>query len=106
MRKFHIAIGVADIEGSVNDYSKRIGAEPVVVVPGEYALWRTAEINFSVRRSDDKVGRVRHIGWEDDAVEDFGNDIDHNGMMWESFSAQNQADEIHSLWPNADYQPK
>ena len=39
MKKIHIAIGVSDIARSVAGYSKRLGCQPAVVVPNEYALW-------------------------------------------------------------------
>ena len=60
--KFHLAIGVADIAASVEDYSERLQAQPALIVPGEYALWRTAHLNFSVRKvAADQVGQLRHL---------------------------------------------
>ena len=104
MRKFHIAIGVADIEQSVADYSERLGASPVVVVPGEYALWRTEQLNFSIRTVEsEEAGRVRHLGWESAHAPGFTADTDCNGILWESFSAEQQAREILEIWPDAEY---
>jgi|GEM_PF-2470480 hypothetical protein len=48
MKRVHIAIGVADFDASVTDYNSRLEAVPVVVVPGEYALWRTDVLQNSV----------------------------------------------------------
>lgn len=46
MKRIHVALGVSDIEASVIEYTARLGHAPVVVVPNEYALWRTAEVNL------------------------------------------------------------
>ena len=43
-------IGVADISRSVEDYARRLGCSPSVVVPDEYALWRMPSINLLNRR--------------------------------------------------------
>jgi hypothetical protein len=43
-----VALAVDDLEASIRDYSERLGAAPVAVVPGAYALWRTAHVNLSV----------------------------------------------------------
>ncbi len=104
MRKFHIAIGVADIERSVADYSERLRASPVVVVPGEYALWRTEHLNVSIRKVEsEEAGKVRHLGWESEHAPGFTTDTDCNGILWENFSAEQQANEIQEIWPDAGY---
>lgn len=105
MRRLHIAIAVADIDASVRDYRSRLGQEPALVVPHEYALWRLPHLNLSIRRTAEGIGMVRHLGWEDDAATAFTTDIDVNGIFWETFSAQQQADEIHKIWPQANYTP-
>lgn len=101
MRRIHIALGVGDIAASVADYTRRLGMAPVVVVPGEYALWRTDALNLSIRCTD--AGQLRHLGWEDDACEAFTVETDVNGIAWERFSAAQQAGEIRAIWPDADY---
>ena len=104
MRRFHIAIGVTDIEKSVADYAERLGAPPVVVVPGEYALWRTEQLNFSIRKVEsEEAGKVRHLGWESADAPGFTVDTDCNGIFWENFSAEQQAKEIQEIWPDAGY---
>ena len=106
MKKLHIAISTDKITETVSDYSQRLNAEPSLVVSGEYALWRTATLNLSVRQ-DAKVdpGSLRHLGWEDSSAEEFTQDVDVNGIVWELFNADLQAEEINELWPGADYQP-
>ena len=94
MKKLHIAISTDRIEETVKDYSARLGSEPCSYVSNEYALWRTESLNVSVRQdSTCTPGKLRHLGWE-------------NGITWERFSAQQQADEINELWPQANYEPK
>ena len=41
MKGFHIALGVADVEASADDYLQRLGCRPDLLIPGMYALWRT-----------------------------------------------------------------
>ena len=101
MKKFHIALSVADIGRSVQDYTKRLGQEPTLVIKGTYALWRTEILNFSIRQTDQDAGKLRHIGWEDDKAAGFTSDKDVNGVLWEYFSAKDQAQEIQQIWPRA-----
>jgi catechol 2,3-dioxygenase-like lactoylglutathione lyase family enzyme len=106
MRIIHIAIGVTDIAASVTDYTRRLDAAPVLVVPGEYALWRTETVNLSIRRvAAELSGQLRHLGWEDDACEVFVMENDVNGIAWERFTPEQQAAEIRAAWPDADYTP-
>jgi catechol 2,3-dioxygenase-like lactoylglutathione lyase family enzyme len=96
-RTIHIALGVEDVERSVPDYSSRLGCPPVAHVAGEYALWRSREVNFSIRRVAGPVG-LRHLGWEDDNAAIFSSDVDVNGIVWERFSAAAQDEEIRRHW--------
>ncbi len=105
MQKFHVAIGVSDIAASVLDYSQRLQAEPSLVVDGEYALWRTESLNFSIRKTTDEVAQIRHIGWEVEQSDSFSESADVNGIVWEQFTAEQQADEIAALWPQTEYKP-
>ena len=100
-KKFHIAVAVSDLEATLQEYSYRLGMEPVLVVADEYALWRTATLNFSIRKTKDAPGTVRHIGWEDPAAVGFTRETDANGLLWEHFTAQDQQEEIAKLWPSA-----
>ncbi|MFO7859100.1 MAG: hypothetical protein R6V11_09325 [Ectothiorhodospiraceae bacterium] len=100
MRRFHIAIAVADVDASISDYSQRLGADPERVIPGEYALWRTDTLNFSIRRLPEVESAIRHIGWEDPAAQTLSIDHDVNGLAWEHFTAEDQLLEVRSMWPD------
>ena len=73
------------------------------MVDGEYALFRTHELNVSIRR-DRAVppGQLRHLGWEDPDAKSFTSDRDSLGIVWERFSAEAQASEIEAAWPGTD----
>lgn len=98
-KKLHVALGVADVESSVSDYSARLSCSPTVHVRGEYALWRTQQVNLSIRRAQ-SMG-LRHLGWEDPSAAAFSSDTDVNGIVWEHFAAEHQLAEIADLWPEA-----
>jgi hypothetical protein len=100
-KKFHIAVAVSDIEATVQEYSRRLGAAPTLVVADEYALWRTETLNFSIRKTTDAPGSVRHVGWEDPAATGFAREKDANGLLWERFTQKDQQEEIVRLWPMA-----
>ena len=105
MKKFHIAIATQNIEATVRDYSLRLGEKPVLVIAGEYALWRTKCLNISIRKADgSNPGELRHLGWEDSEAKEFSEEKDVNGVLWERFSGSMQADEIKELWPEVDYE--
>ncbi|WP_447969571.1 hypothetical protein [Nitrospira sp. M1] len=107
MKKLHIAIGVSNIDTSVEEYSHRFGMEAEIVVPGQYALWRTQTLNVSIRKvADDVVGQIRHLGWEDPEAMAFTSEYDINHILWEKFSATQQAQEIEQTWPGTGYKPK
>ncbi|QEY32710.1 hypothetical protein EVJ50_11215 [Synechococcus sp. RSCCF101] len=106
MNKLHIALSTARLEESVADYTARLGAAPCVVIPNEYALWRTESLNVSIRQDTRcQPGQLRHLGWEDSEAQAFAEDRDVNGIVWERFSAQQQADDINAIWPEAKYWP-
>ena len=101
MKRFHIALAVADLEASIADYSARLNQAPAVVVPGKYAMWRTDLLNFSINESPRRAGQLRHVGFEDDAVEGYSSTIDVNGIEWESFSRKKQDERIVSTYGGA-----
>ena len=106
MKRLHIAISTDRLAATIEDYTVRLGAAPALVVDGEYALWRTGTLNVSVRLdASAAAGTLRHLGWEDQAAGGFTEETDVNGIVWEHFSAAQQADEINRLWPDADYKP-
>lgn len=70
----------------------------------EYALWRTESLNLSIRQDPSgKSGQLRHLGFEDPTAGSFTKTTDVNGIVWENFNAQQQADEINAIWPDAEY---
>jgi hypothetical protein len=107
VNKLHIAIATDNIKETIKDYTVRLGVEPCSFVLNEYALWRTEALNVSVRQdSTCKPGELRHLGWEDSSAKEFSQDTDVNGIVWERFSAQQQADEINEIWPEANFIPE
>ena len=90
----HIALAVDDLDATILDYCERLGADPLVIVPGRYALWRTEEVNLSVSCDAPQGQRLRHLGFEDDAVGAKTKNPDVNGLTGESFTAAQQDAEI------------
>lgn len=101
MKRFHIALAVADLDATIADYSVRLGQQPTAVVPGRYAMWRTGLLNFSINMTPEKAGQLRHIGFEDDAVEGYTKSVDVNGLEWELFSTHEQDLRIASTYGEA-----
>ena len=98
LRRFHIALAVADLKASIADYSQRLGVAPTAVVPGKYALFRTGQLNFSINEMPARAGQLRHLGFEDDAAKDFSSDHDVNGIEWELFSPAAQDAKIPEVY--------
>lgn len=90
MKRFHIALAVADLDASITDYTRRLGQPPQAVVDGVYAMWRTDLLNFSIREQPERAGRLCNLGFEDDGASEFARDHDVNGIRWERFSATEQ----------------
>ena len=107
MKKLHLAISTNDIEATVKDYSDRLNAQPCLVITGEYALWRTDTLNISVRQDKSLTpGSLRHLGWEDPTASSLSAETDVNGIIWENFTASQQAAEIKAIWSEVNYQPE
>ncbi|WP_324282106.1 hypothetical protein VKI21_15285 [Cyanobacterium aponinum UTEX 3222] len=99
MKKIHIALSTHNLKESIEEYSKRLSASPIIIIENEYALWKTETVNFSVRQDKSvKQGSLRHLGWEDSEATIFSQEIDVNGIIWENFNEQNQLQEIENLW--------
>ena len=103
MKRIHIAVAVANFADSVAEYTKRFGQHPCCTVAGEYALWRTEILNFSMKVDANNAGEIRHLGFENDAAKVFGETTDVNGIVWESFSYEQQRQEILQRWPDAQF---
>ena len=98
MRRFHIALAVADLAASIADYRRRLGVEPTAIVPGKYALFRTDQLNFSINQMPERAGQLRHLGFEDEAARGFSSDHDVNGIEWELFSPDAQDAKIPEVY--------
>ncbi|KRF02169.1 hypothetical protein ASG87_11915 [Frateuria sp. Soil773] len=98
MKRFHIALAVADLDASIADYSARLGQPPHTVVAGTYAMWRTDQLNFSINRDPARAGQLRHVGFEDDDARGFTCEADVNGIAWENFSTVAQDLKIISTY--------
>jgi catechol 2,3-dioxygenase-like lactoylglutathione lyase family enzyme len=98
MKRFHIALAVADLDQSIADYSARLGLAPAAVVSGLYAMWRTDLLNFSINQAPERAGQLRHVGFEDEAAEGFQTSRDVNGIEWELFGPQEQDRRIASMY--------
>lgn len=98
MRRLHVALSCDDLNATIADYSERLGAPPVTVVSGVYALWRTAQVNLSVNVQLGAGGRLRHLGFEDDRAPAKTESIDVNGITWESFNAAWQREGIERVY--------
>ena len=101
LRRFHIAIAVADLAASIEDYRHRLGVPPTAVVPGKYALFRTEHLNFSINELPARAGQLRHLGFEDDAARGFSSAHDVNGIEWELFSPAEQDAKIPEVYGSA-----
>ncbi|MEM7027461.1 MAG: VOC family protein [Pseudomonadota bacterium] len=107
MKKLHIALSTHNIAASVTDYTQRLGLEPCCYIEYEFALWRTDCLNLSIRYDAYcKKGTLRHLGWEDPDTAEFCQETDAGGIVWEQFTAQQQADEINEIWPDTNYTPR
>ena len=58
MKKVHLALGVADFDASVREYTARLGVSPCCTVEGSYALWRTDLLNLSIRVDPASAGKL------------------------------------------------
>ena len=103
MKPLHLALAVANLEESIKDYSARLAADPVCVVDGIYALWRTPFVNLSITVNPELAGTLRHLGFEDAMAPMMSEERDCNGIIWERFSAEQQKEEIFKYWPDAQY---
>ena len=106
MKRIHVALAVSKLDDAIADTRARLGVEPCVVVPGTYALFRTASVNLSLTENAEQAGRLRHLGVEDPEAPAFTSDPGPDGFVWERFTAEQQADEINAYWPEANYTPE
>jgi catechol 2,3-dioxygenase-like lactoylglutathione lyase family enzyme len=70
MKRFHVHVGVKDLESSIRFYSALFGAEPTVT-KSDYAKWMVNDprINFAISRRGEQIG-VNHLGLQVDSNEE------------------------------------
>lgn len=63
MKRFHVHVGVTDVDKSIAFYSRLFGAEPAVVKT-DYAKWMLDDprINFAISAREDAVKGIEHVG--------------------------------------------
>lgn len=72
MKRFHVHVGVEDLDASIRFYSALFGAEPAVRKP-DYAKWMVEDprINFAIsQRGDGRRVGVNHLGLQVDSDEE------------------------------------
>jgi catechol 2,3-dioxygenase-like lactoylglutathione lyase family enzyme len=72
MKRFHVHVGVQDLDASIRFYSALFGAEPTVRKP-DYAKWMIEDprLNFAIsRRGDGRRVGVNHLGLQVDSDEE------------------------------------
>ena len=64
MKRFHIALGVSDMEASADDYWQRLGCRPDLLIPGKDALgaWMRSTCRFG-KWPTKRVGLTGGMGW-------------------------------------------
>jgi ribosomal-protein-alanine N-acetyltransferase len=97
----HIALAVEHLPAAVADHEQRLGAAPLLVIPGQYALFRTDVLNLSLRVVPPGDSPVRHLGFEVDRADCFTEERDASGVVWETFTFEQQLAEIEAAWPGS-----
>jgi catechol 2,3-dioxygenase-like lactoylglutathione lyase family enzyme len=65
MKRFHVHVGVADLDRSIAFYSGLFGAGPTVVKP-DYAKWMLDDprINFAISERCGAASGIEHVGFQ------------------------------------------
>lgn len=127
MKRFHLHVGVADLDASIAFYSGLFGAAPTVAKP-DYAKWMLDDpcINFAISQKCGATKGVEHVGFqvEDEAelAEVYGRlqaaggpvleegattccyarsekswIMDPDGVMWEAFLTNGDSPDLGAL---------
>jgi catechol 2,3-dioxygenase-like lactoylglutathione lyase family enzyme len=72
MKRFHVNVGVADLDRSIQFYSTLFGEEPALV-KSDYAKWMLEDprVNFAINLSSAATG-INHVGLQADTLEELG----------------------------------
>jgi catechol 2,3-dioxygenase-like lactoylglutathione lyase family enzyme len=70
MKRFHVHVGVENLDASIRFYSGLFGTAPTVR-KDDYAKWMIQDprINFAISRRDNRVG-VNHLGLQADSADE------------------------------------
>lgn len=70
MKRFHLHVGVSDLEASIKFYSKLFGIAPTVIKP-DYAKWMLEDprVNFAISPRTTKAG-IDHLGFQVESDEE------------------------------------
>ena len=70
MKRFHVHVGVENLDASIRFYSGLFGTAPTVR-KDDYAKWMIEDprINFAISRRDNRVG-VNHLGLQADSADE------------------------------------
>lgn len=71
MKRFHMHVGVADLEASIAFYTQLFGAEPIMAKP-DYAKWMLEDprVNFAISMRDGAAKGVEHVGLQVDSADE------------------------------------
>ena len=97
MQKFHIALGIKNINKAIIDFTYKLDSKPIIIIKNKYVLFRTETLNISLRK-DNQVS-LRHLGWEDSTCKSFEKTVDSNRILWERFPFEYQLKEIRDIFP-------
>ncbi|MBD3729497.1 MAG: VOC family protein [Sphingomonadales bacterium] len=63
MKRFHVHVGVTDLDSSIAFYSRLFGAEPAVV-KHDYAKWMLDDprLNFAISMREGAAKGIEHVG--------------------------------------------
>jgi catechol 2,3-dioxygenase-like lactoylglutathione lyase family enzyme len=63
MKRFHVHVGVSDLDASIAFYSGLFGAEPTTIKP-DYAKWMLEDprINFAISQKCGATKGIEHVG--------------------------------------------
>ncbi len=73
MKRFHVHLGVEDLDRSVRFYSTLFGAAPSVV-KSDYAKWMLDDprVNFAISAGQHPTKGVQHLGVQAESVDELG----------------------------------
>jgi len=91
MKRFHVHVGVEDLQRSIPFYSGLFGAEPTVRKAG-YAKWMIDDprLNFAISRRGGKVG-INHLGLQADSSDELA-DIRERFAAVDALSLRDEPD--------------